>query len=90
MLGRAAARQTHRQTQAFANDGAFEENVVSIVADFARNDLIRERFDTPVGRPLRVVSHAGYFAENTAADLLDAGLYASHSLYPPCFESFGF
>ena len=89
MLRRVAAGQAHRQTQTFTDDSALKENIVAEIADFARNDFIRERFDSPVRRPLRVVSHTGHLAENTTADLLDAGLYASHDLHIPLvFKSF--
>ena len=83
VLGRVAAGQTHRQTQPLADDRAFEEDVVAVVADFTRNDLVRERLDAAVGRPLSMVGHARHFAENLAADLLNAGLYASHNYNIP-------
>ena len=79
VLSRIAAGQAHGQTKALANDCALKENVVAVVADFARDNLIRERFNAPVGRPLGMVRHTGHFAENLAADLLDTGLYASHN-----------
>ena len=83
MLGRAAAGQAHRQTQAFANDRALQKNVVPVVANLARNDLIRKRFDASVGRPLGMVCHTGHFAENSPADLLNTGLDASHKYSIP-------
>ena len=86
MLGGAAARQTHRQTQAFADDSALEENIVADIAHFARHDIERQCFDTAVGRPLSMVRHTGNLGENAVADLLNTGFYTSHShslFYPP-------
>ena len=88
MLGRTAARQTHRQTQAFANDSALEENIIADVANLTRHDIVRQCFDTAVGRPLGMVRHTGNLGENAVADLLNTGFYTSHShsfFYPPKF-----
>ena len=88
MLGGAAARQTHRQTQAFADDSALEENIVADIAHFARHDVEWQCFDAAVGRPLSMVRHTGNLGENAVADLLNTGFYTSHShslFYPPEF-----
>ena len=88
MLGSTAARQTHRQTQAFAYDSALEENIVADIAHFARHDVKRQCFDAAVGRPLSMVRHTGNLGENAVADLLNTGFYTSHShslFYPPEF-----
>ena len=88
MLGSTAARQTHRQTQAFADDSALEENIVADIAHFARHDIERQCFDATVGRPLSMVRHTGNLGENAVADLLNTGFYTSHShslFYPPEF-----
>ena len=86
VLGSTAARQTHRQTQTFADDSALEENIVADIAHFARHDVERQCFDAAVGRPLRMVRHTGNLGENAVADLLNTGFYTSHShslFYPP-------
>ena len=86
MLGGTAARQTHRQAQAFADDSALEENIVADIAHFARHDVERQCFDAAVGRPLSMVRHTGNLGENAVADLLNTGFYTSHShslFYPP-------
>ncbi|SCI72066.1 Uncharacterised protein [uncultured Flavonifractor sp.] len=82
VLGGAAVGQAHGQPQALAHDGALQEHVVAEVAHLARNDLIRERLDPLVYRPLGMVRHPGHFPEDPMPNLLDTGLYASHCTVP--------
>lgn len=62
VLGSTAARQTHRQTQTFADDSALEENIVADIAHFARHDVEQAvlrcggRSATPYGTPIRATS----------------------------------
>ena len=83
VLRRAAAGQAHGQAQPLAHDGPLQKHVVAEVAHLAGNDLVGERLDALVHRPLGVVGHAGHLAEDPVANLLNTGFYASHCRSPP-------
>ena len=91
VLGGAAARQTHRQTQAFAYDSALQKNILTVGCYLARHDVIRQCFDAAVGRPLGMVCHTRDLGENTVSNVPNASFHASHEfisslcvLYIPC------
>ena len=92
MLSRAAARQTHRQTQAFAYDSALQKNILAIGCYLARHDVIRQRLDAAVGRPLGMVRHTRDLGKNTVSNVSNSSFHASHeiisSLCVPCNHSY--
>ena len=92
MLSRAAARQTHRQTQAFAYDRALQKNILAIGCYLARHDVIRQRLDAAVGRPLGMVRHTRDLGKNTVSNVSNSSFHASHeiisSLCVPCNHSY--
>ena len=80
MLGRTAARQTHRQTQALAYDRAFEKNILTVLCDLARHNVIRQRLDAAVGRPLGMVRHTRDLGKNTVSNVSNSSFHASHEI----------
>ena len=80
MLGRAAARQAHRQTQALTYDRAFEKNILTVLCDLARHNVIRQRLDAAVGRPLGMVRHTRDLGKNTVSNVSNSSFHASHEI----------
>ena len=72
-----AQAQAHGQTNAFADDGTFQEDGVTGVGNIAGDDDVRDILST--GIAVACVGHTGDFGKDCTAVLVDKGMNASHS-----------